>query len=215
MTHKHPYDRIDISTWDRKDAFYFFRNYADPFFQLSAVVDVSRLLDKCKKEQTSFFLASLYWSSVVCNELVPFRLRLAGDDVICFHRVDFGSTVLYEDTSFGFCFFDFANTWEEFHTPARLGLENQRSNKGLDGRHEQADMIHYSVIPWVSFTAFKHARKGDITDSIPKIVFGKYYQEGNKWLMPVSVDVHHALMDGYHVGQFFTRFQQILFSFAA
>ncbi|WP_153630553.1 CatA-like O-acetyltransferase [Prolixibacter sp. SD074] len=28
--------------------------------------------------------------------------------------------------------------------------------------------------------------------------------------MPVSVSVHHGLMDGYHVGPFLTTFQELL-----
>jgi chloramphenicol O-acetyltransferase type A len=34
-------------------------------------------------------------------------------------------------------------------------------------------------------------------------------QEQNGQLqMPVSIHVHHALMDGYHVGQFIDQFQK-------
>ena len=28
--------------------------------------------------------------------------------------------------------------------------------------------------------------------------------------MPVSINVHHALMDGYHVGLFIEKFQKLL-----
>ncbi|MCB0574850.1 MAG: hypothetical protein KDC61_09825 [Saprospiraceae bacterium] len=45
---------------------------------------------------------------------------------------------------------------------------------------------------------------------MPKIVFGKYFASGDRLLMPVSVEVHHALMDGLHAGRFFGRFQQVL-----
>ncbi len=70
------------------------------------------------------------------------------------------------------------------------------------------DVLHYSVIPWISFTSFKHARHLKFKDSVPKIVFGKYFQDGSKKLMPVSVAVSHCMMDGYHVGLFFDQFQQ-------
>jgi len=39
---------------------------------------------------------------------------------------------------------------------------------------------------------------------------GKYNTEGDKMIMPVSVEVHHSLMDGLHVGRYFELFQKYL-----
>ena len=60
---------------------------------------------------------------------------------------------------------------------------------------------------WVSFTSISHARGGGREESVPKIAFGKYREEGGRASMPVSVEVHHALMDGLHVGRYFERLQ--------
>jgi Chloramphenicol O-acetyltransferase len=47
-------------------------------------------------------------------------------------------------------------------------------------------------------------------DSIPRISWGKYFEEVGKIKLPLSVQAHHALVDGIHVGQFFNTFQEIL-----
>ena len=65
------------------------------------------------------------------------------------------------------------------------------------------------MIPWISFTSFTHARKPAKEDSVPKIVFGKYTKKNDSVKMPVSVEVHHSLMDGIHVGKFFEQFYAI------
>ena len=72
------------------------------------------------------------------------------------------------------------------------------------------NVIHISAIPWICFTALSHARHFAFKESNPKISFGKLIHENNKILLPVSVHVHHALIDGYHVGQFFEKFQNSL-----
>lgn len=54
------------------------------------------------------------------------------------------------------------------------------------------------------------ARAFSYKSSIPKISFGKMLTEGNKKLMPVSIHVHHALMDGFHVGAYIDLFQQLM-----
>jgi len=43
-----------------------------------------------------------------------------------------------------------------------------------------------------------------------KITFGKTYRNANKLLMPVSVNAHHGLVDGKHIGTYFEIFQELL-----
>ncbi|RYZ84904.1 MAG: chloramphenicol acetyltransferase, partial [Proteobacteria bacterium] len=55
------------------------------------------------------------------------------------------------------------------------------------------------------------ARNFGLADSCPKISFGKMTVDTNgKRTMPMSVHVHHALLDGYHVGYFTDRFQELM-----
>src|SRR5665647_2144288 len=70
--------------------------------------------------------------------------------------------------------------------------------------------MHYSTLPWADFTAVNHARRLDIGRSIPKITFGKLTREGEKMWLPVDIHANHAVMDGFHVGKFVERFQELL-----
>jgi chloramphenicol O-acetyltransferase type A len=47
-----------------------------------------------------------------------------------------------------------------------------------------------------------HARCYSYKDSCPKITFGKITENDGVKTMPLSIHVNHALMDGYHVGEF-------------
>ena len=40
------------------------------------------------------------------------------------------------------------------------------------------------------------------SDNDAKIDTGKYFREGEKLMLPISVTCHHGLMDGYHVAKF-------------
>jgi len=64
------------------------------------------------------------------------------------------------------------------------------------------DVIYHTTLPWISFTSFAHARTGGRGESIPRIVFGKITNSNERQVLPISVEVHHALMDGLHVGRF-------------
>lgn len=65
-------------------------------------------------------------------------------------------------------------------------------------------VIHGSSLPWLWFTSDSHPRRLPAESSVPKTTFGK----ADDTTMPVSVDVHHALMDGLHAARFFQRFEE-------
>jgi len=72
------------------------------------------------------------------------------------------------------------------------------------------DVIYHTTLPWITFTSFAHARTPGRGESIPRFVFGKYVEEQGRLLMPFSVEVHHALMDGIDVGRYLNNFEQAL-----
>ena len=96
----------------------------------------------------------------------------------------------------------------EFDEAGKKSREKYRALKTFDVESDRIDLIYYSVIPWISFTSFKHAGRLDNRQTVPRIVFGKIFDEGNDKKMPLSVEVHHAMMDGFHVGKYFNLFQE-------
>ena len=50
---------------------------------------------------------------------------------------------------------------------------------------------------------------------MPKMAFGKIGEVNGRRMMPFSVEVHHAMMDGITVGRFLDRLQEMLLNPAA
>jgi chloramphenicol O-acetyltransferase type A len=200
--------RLDLASWPRREHFRLFRAYDQPFFNLCAEVDVAPLVRRSREAGgPSFFVAGLHASLAAANEVEEFRYRVRDDDVVVYDVIHGGSTVMRPDGTFGFAYFDFTPDFETFAATAGRALDGARADAVLDPRDDRDDLVHYSVIPWVSFTSFAHARRWNREDSTPKIVFGRYHGAAGAERMPVSVEVHHALMDGIHVGRFLDRFQ--------
>ncbi len=202
---------LDLSAWKRRRHHDFFLNFDNPFFNICADVDITEFLAFTRNQQVPFFLASLFLSCKAANGIAEFRYRLRGDKVLVHDVIHAGSTVLNEDETFGFCYFDYSPNFGDFLPAAESRLaEYHASDTKLNPKDDRDDMLHYSVIPWVSFSSFSHARRFGTRDSVPRIVFGKYRKESDAVKLPVSVEVHHALMDGLHVGRFFSAFQEHL-----
>ncbi|MDJ0704583.1 MAG: chloramphenicol acetyltransferase [Leptolyngbyaceae cyanobacterium MO_188.B28] len=202
---------LDIKEWERREHYYFFRDFENPFFTICADVDITQTLNYVKQHQLSFFLASLYLSIAVANRVKEFRYRIQDDDILIHERVHPSSTVLNDNKTFSFCYFKYTKSFSEFNESSEriLRLNREVKQQLASGSH-RSDVIYYSVIPWISFKSFTNLKRNSKKDSIPKIVFGKYYKDGQSMKMPVSVEVNHALIDGFHMGEFFKYFQEIL-----
>ena len=204
------YRPYDLDNWKRKPVFHFFRNFDDPFFNITANLDVTALYDFCKKQNLAYSLACLYFSLKTANEIEEFRLRLVDNELVIFDTIHAGQTLLHDDDTFSFCYFGMKPSVFEFVAEGRKNIEAQLEQKKLEPRDHDHGLIHYSVIPWVSFTSIKHAKRLGSHDTIPKIVFGKMFEENGRRKMPLSVEVNHAMMDGVHVGKYFNRFQELI-----
>ena len=201
------FEKVDVDSWARKDTFHFFRDFEDPFFNLTSNVDVTRLYSLCKKENLSFSLAGLFASQQTVNSIPEFRLRFLDGDVVRFREVHATQTILSEDETFSFCYFENADDVRTYDALGREAREKYLKLRSYDVEAHRIDLVYYSVIPWVAFTSFKHASRMNSTQSVPRIVFGKIFDDAAAKKMPVSVEVHHALMDGLHVGKYFNGLQ--------
>lgn len=199
---------LDLENWKRKSTYEFFKTFDVPFYNITANVDVTALKNFCIKNKLSFFLTTLFLSQKTINQLDNFKLRLAPDGVRQYENMQAGSTILLDDETFAFCYFPIEHELLEFIKKGEKAIASFKAQPDFAPREGDLNMIYYSSIPWISFTSFQHPRKNEENDSVPRIVFGKYFEQNGKILMPVSVEVHHSLVDGFHVGKYFELFEK-------
>lgn len=204
---RHP---LHLATWSRRAHFEFFRSFDEPFFGVCAEVDCTRAYETAKTRNCSFFLYYLHASLVAANMVESFRYRILDGKVWIYDQVNASPTINRPDGTFGFAYMNFETDFDTFLINARLEMERVKHSPGLEPAIAGENVIHYSALPWIRFTAVSHARSFNRQDSIPKITFGKMTEVEDRKILPVSVHVHHGLMDGYHVGLFLDHFQRML-----
>ncbi|SFS73895.1 CatA-like O-acetyltransferase [Lutibacter maritimus] len=204
-------EKFDIENWIRKPQFDFFKTYEDPFFNITSTIEVTNLYNYCKKHNLSFSLACIYVAIKCINEIQEFKLRIFNDEIYLFNTVEIGSTILNDDNTFSFCYFKNKSSIFEFNTQGKEVIENHKKGNVFEPKEDLLAIIHCSTIPWISFTGIKNARKGDeAKHGIPKIIFGKVFEENNIKKIPFSVEAHHALLDGFHVALLFKKMQNFI-----
>ena len=202
--------KLDLATWPRKEHFEFFSKFEEPFFGIVAHVDCTKGYATAKQQGVSFFLYYLHKTLAAVNSIEAFKYRIVDGEIWVRDTVDVSSTVMRDDTTFGFSFMPYHPDLSTFVAGAKAEIERVRNTPGLITRMFDMDnLIHFSALPWVNFTSLSHARSFTFPDSCPKISIGKMMvDEAGTRTMPVSVHVHHGLMDGYHVGLFFEALQR-------
>ena len=201
---------LDIESWARRDLFEFFRGYEKPHFNICTQVDVTSLLDLLRdRPGVSVSLAYLYFALRAANEIEPFRYRLKDGQVMVYDVINGGTTVLLPNESFSYAYFDYVEDFEKFLLGGAQSIKKVQA-EGLLKPTMRDDLIYFTVLPWVSFSSFAHARTPGRGESVPRIAFGKFTSENKRTRLPISVEVHHALMDGLHVGRFLARLEEML-----
>ncbi|MBC7439526.1 MAG: chloramphenicol acetyltransferase [Flavobacterium sp.] len=203
---------LDLENWNRKEHFLFFKQMDEPFFGLTIEIDCTKAYATAKQLGISFFVYYLHKTIIAVNTIESFRYRINDNAIYIYDTIDVSATIMREDKTFGFSLIEYSPDFEVFATNTFKEMERIQNTPGLFTREfKEINVIHFSTIPWVNFTSLSHARSSTFPDSCPKISFGKMMltNEGKK-TMPMSIHVHHGLMDGFHVGQFVECFQNLM-----
>ena len=203
---------LDLERWPRRDAFEYFRGFDKPYFNVCTRLDVARLREVVTDRRVvSLSLAYHFIALRLANQIEPFRYRLDGGRVRVHPVVHGSTTVLRNDGSFGFADLDYDEDFAAFAARAAAAMAATRAGRlPFEPKPDDSDRIHFTTLPWLHFTSFSHARNWGREDSVPKLAFGRIDADGAQAWMPLSVEVHHALMDGLHVGRFVQGFEAAL-----
>ncbi|MFD1772234.1 CatA-like O-acetyltransferase [Sphingobacterium suaedae] len=202
--------RITIDQWIRKEHYLFFSRFEEPFFGVTVQVDCTQAYTWAKQRGHSFFLYYLYRALLAANEIENFRYQVEDGHVYLFDRVHASPTIGRPNGTFGFAYLDYEEQEALFYEKASIEMDQVKQSTALIPASPGKNVIHFSAIPWLDFTALSHARSFSFPDSSPKISFGKMTDHAGIKTMPVSIHVHHGFADGYHVGCFVDRFQELL-----
>ncbi len=201
---------LDIENWNRKAHYSYFRELDYPHFNICGNVDITEFSKFVKESGSSFFLSFLYASVKTANSIEEFRYRIRKDKVVVHDTVSPSFTIMTSKEVFGFCTAEFEYNFKEFYMSASREIEKAKDQVSIEDEQGRDDLLYITSIPWISFTGITHPIQMRPVDSIPRISWGKYFEENGRVKLPISVQAHHALVDGAHIGQYFIKLQDML-----
>ncbi len=201
---------INLETWPRREHFKVFNAFDHPHFNMCANVDLTTFYPIVKRRGISFTVAIVYVLSRASNAIPEFRYRIRAGKVVEHEIVHPSTTILVDEDLFTFCTIDYIEDFSKFAVRAADRIAYVKEHPTLKDEPGQDDLLFMTALPWVSFTSFMHPMNLQPADSVPRFAWGKLFEEGEFLKMPLSVQGHHALMDGIHMARFYAEVQDYL-----
>jgi chloramphenicol O-acetyltransferase type A len=201
---------IDMQTWSRREHFKVFSAFDHPHFNMCANVDLTAFHQHIRKREISFTVAIVYVIARAANAIPEFRYRIRPGAVVEHEVVHPSTTILAQEDLFSFCTMEYVEEFSSFAASAAERIACAKEQATLKSDEGRDNLLFMTAIPWVSFTSFMHPMQLHPVDSIPRFAWGKLFEDGNYLKMPLSVQGHHALMDGIHMGKFYAEVQGYL-----
>lgn len=202
---------ITFSNPHRQKHFDFFRKMSQPHFGVTANVDITEFAAVIRHSADWRFTPSMvYLIARVVHDLPVFRYRIRGEAVIEHDTIRPSFAVPTQTGAFSFCTVNYQDDPQQFHRAAVDRMEAMKQNPSFEDEPGKDDYLYLSTFPWASFTSVHHAMHYLPADSVPRIVWGKYFKSGDRIMMPLAVQAHHAVVDGSDLGEYYRRIEELL-----
>lgn len=200
---------IDLENWPRKPHFDHFLHHNPCTYSAVFKLDISAI----RRQGLKLYPTMLYHIAAEVNCRQEFRMALddAGQPGV-YDRMHPCYTIFHQDSE------TFSNLWTEY-TPDyaafcrayRRDMAVYGNNPGLSAKPDTPqNTFPVSMIPWAGFESFNLNLRQGYDFLSPIFTMGKYQDCGGKTLLPLAIQVHHAVCDGFHLCRFVNGLQSRL-----
>ena len=202
---------IDTSSWKRKPYFDHYFNQIRCTYSITVNIDITNALSFKDRNKVKLYPLLIYVISKAGNKYEEFRTAINDrGEIGVWETLSPCYTVFHKDSE------SFSNIWTEWNDDLNLFLSNFEQDSKRFGQIDRIDakpntpanVFPISSLPWTTFTGFNLNIFADGTYLLPIFTYGKYFKDGNRYLIPLSIQVHHAVCDGFHVSRLINEIQQ-------
>lgn len=193
---------IDRSNWERNIYFDYYFDRIKCKYNLNANIDISEILKLKREHGFRFFPMMLYAIMRGVNMNKEFRMSFDTEGNLGYwDEVVASYTVFHEDDhTFSDIWSEYSNDFHTFYNTVVSDIDTYKDIRGVIKARpcQPSNYCPVSCVPWLSFTGFAQDTYSESQLLFPLIRFGKFFECDNKFMLPFSISVNHAVADGYH-----------------
>lgn len=204
------YKKIDMENWPRKPLYDYYLQTLKVVMSLTVDIDVTKLVAFGKKHSIHFYPLMIWVVSKVINNREEFKYNYDSEgNLILWDRVFPSYTDFYKnDQNFSKMATEYC---DDVHAFCKRVMDDRIANIEKRGFLEQpANCFNISCLPWVHYSHVDLHIFDEGKTLCPMVIWGKYQEQDGKIMLPLSLQIHHAVADGFHLSRFFTDVQALI-----
>lgn len=190
---------VDLQSYARRHWYEHFCQFEIPLTYRTVQIDITDLKAYCKSNNVKFSQTIGFILLRANNHIQEFRHRIVDDVLVEYEKIIPAWTVMTENKVFaiarGVYTDNFAADYQENI------LIDEHVSKGLVPMSTSSNLgqIFITINPWTTQTAVQ-APYSKRMASVPVYCVGKMYDDNGRIKVGLGLQVHHGLVDGYHIG---------------
>lgn len=204
------FNKIDFESWNRKEHYMLYINELPCTYSMTVNVDISDLIKVIKINSLKFYPVIIYGITKIINKHREFKMSLNEEGELGYYdKINPNYTIFHKNEE------TFSSIWTEYNEDFNVFLQNYLADMDkysndlrMSPKEGIANQFNFSSIPWTSFTGFNLNLQKGYNYLAPIITIGKYYKENEKILLPLAIQVNHAVCDGFHVARLINELEK-------
>ena len=195
--------KVEVKNFDRAEQFGWYHNKDNPFLFVTTKLDITNIYNKCKNHCASI----AYFITLVVNDIDNFKYRYEDGKIYKYDVVKPNFTQMFDDHNIGYFTCDFKDNYSAFIVEYKKVQEKFIKNQESCTADDQGE-IWFSCSPWFQINSMVTPYDKSIT--VPQFLWDKFTLEDGKCFINLTISVHHGFADGYHIGLFLQKLNDII-----
>lgn len=204
---------INIEELGREKIYEFFKSFPDSTYGMNVELDVTNLVKIVKENKKSFFIDFLYIVLKGLNSVDEMRMRLVEDKPVIYDDINPSFTVLTNTGNYVNVRCNNYKDYKTFYNEVRIIIDQAKETSKMEVYNPEKVYNEYYITctPWINFSSMTHPIPGDkALQCIPRICWGKYEQDKDRYKITLNITVSHIFVDGYPLSRAFNNIQEYL-----
>lgn len=198
------FEKLDLNTWERASVYRRFMTDWRCVTDLTVDIDVTGFVQKLKERGLDFYPAMIWAVSAAVNARAELRMGLDAEgapgvwDVVHPYYAHF----FKEDEQFVKVVTEYDPDFSVFYARFQEDAARCKDRRGFPD-DVPPNVFDVTCMPWTHYKTFNIHMLNGTNDLAPSVIWGKYQKDGSgRLMMPLTLLLHHAAGDGYHMARF-------------
>ena len=200
---------INKDDWNRKEYFEHYFSEIPCTYSMTVKLDITKI----KNSNRKLYPTMLYFITKVVNRHSEFRTTFDRDGNLGFFDEMLPCYTIFnkETETFTNIWTEYSENYDVFCKAYEKDIEMFSTVKKMIAKPDiPENNFPVSMIPWTTFEGFNLNLQKGYEYLLPIFTMGKYYIESGRYILPLAIQVHHAVCDGFHVSRFVNELQELI-----